>query len=355
MKHLTQEQKLALLKKHIVGLETWEIAIDEKWVAMDTAESWAWLNFINTWMAATVLAKVRDENTVLSKLPTPINMPTVAYVLPTEWADPTFYATWEQTAWPWTEYTASNAWTWSITLTAKKLSAVTYISWELDEDSIVSIRPYVEGKIAKSYSETIDKSIINWDTTTWSTWNVNLDDWTPTTWTYYLHFNWLRKAAIDNSKTVNAWTLDLADFRAARKLLGRKGLNPDKLLWIIWPDVYYKLLWLSQAETIEKFWNAATVINWVIAKIDWIEIITNGDVPLTEADWKVSATPWNNTLWTAILVYREDIITWFKRDLKVVIEYVPQLDQFRVTAHTRFALTIVATDSVSSLINVTVA
>jgi len=357
-KILTQEEKLVLLKQQIEGITSEAKASDDvetKWVAMDTAESWSWSQFIPSNMASNVINLVRDAQTVLSKLPTPINMPTATYTLPVEWVDPTFYATSENTAWPWAEYTASNAWTASIVLTAKKLTAVTYLSWELDEDSIVSIRPYVEGKLAKAYAEVIDKSIINWDTTTGSTWNVNKDDWTPATWTYYLHFSGLRKAAIDNSKTVNAWTLELADFRAARKLLWKKGLNPDKLLWIIWPDVYYKLLGLSQAETIEKFGSAATVVNWVISKIDWIEIVTNWDIPLTEADGKVSATGWNNTLWTAVLVYKEDIITWFKRDLRINVEYRPELDQFRITAHTRFALTIVATDSVASLINVTVA
>jgi len=119
----------------------------------------------------------------------------------------------------------------------------------------------------------------------------------------------MRKAAITNSKTVNAGTLDSTDFRAARKLLGKKGLNPDKLLWILSADVYYKLLNLTQAETIEKFGTAATFSNGTISAVDGIEIVTNGDVPNTEADGKVSTTPANNTVGTAVLVYREDIIT----------------------------------------------
>jgi hypothetical protein len=69
----------------------------------------------------------------------------------------------------------------------------------------------------------------------------------------------------------------------------------------------------------------------------------------------VSTTAGNNTLGTAILVFKEDIITWFKRELRTNVEYLPQLDQFRITAHTRFALTIKDTDSCSALINVTVA
>jgi HK97 family phage major capsid protein len=345
---LTTEQKLALLKKTIEGVQ------ENKGVAMDTAESGAGSNFVDTGMASNVLLKVRDEQTVLSKLPAPLMMPTASWTIPVEGGDPTFYATGEQTAGPGTEYSASNAGTSSVTLVSKKLSAITYLSGELDEDSIVSIRPYVESKIAKSYSETLDKSIINGDTTTASTGNVNSDDAAPTAGTYYLHFDGLRKSAITNSKTVNAGTLDITDFRAARKLLGKKGLNPAKLLWIVGAEVYYKILGLTQVETIEKFGSAATIVDGVLKFIDGIEVVTNGDVPLTEADGKVSATPGNNTLGTAVLVYKEDIITGFKRELRTNVEYLPQLDQFRISAHTRFAIKIKDTDSVSALINVTV-
>jgi len=67
-----------------------------------------------------------------------------------------------------------------ITLVSKKFSAVTYLSGELDEDSIVSIRPYVEQKISNAYIELLDKVIINGDTVTAATGNVNLDDAAPT-------------------------------------------------------------------------------------------------------------------------------------------------------------------------------
>ena len=346
-KELTSEAKLEMIKKSLSGMEM-------KGDAMDTAESGAGAEFVDSGMSSTVLQKVRDAQSVLGKMPTPISMPTSVFELPTEWADPTFYATAENTAGPWTEYTSSNAGTGDITLTAKKFSTIVYLSGELDEDSIVSIRPFVEDKIAKAYTELLDKVLINWDTTATATGNVNLDDATPTAGTYYLHLDGMRKAAIDNSKTVNAGTLDSTDFRAARKLLGRKGLNPDKLLWILGPDVYYKLLGLTQVETIEKFGTAATFVNGVLSKVDGIEVVTNGDVPLTEADGKVSTTGGNNTLGTAVLVYKEDIITGFKRELKTNVEYIPKTDQFRISAHTRFALAIKDTDSVASLINVTV-
>ena len=52
---------------------------------------------------------------------------------------------------------------------------------------------------------------------------------------------------------INAGTLDLADIRDARKLMGLKGLNPADLLLVVNTDTYFKMLWLTQAETVEKF------------------------------------------------------------------------------------------------------
>jgi len=51
---------------------------------MDTAESGAGSDYIDTGMATSVLAKIRDAQSLLSKLPTPLSMPTATWTLPTE-------------------------------------------------------------------------------------------------------------------------------------------------------------------------------------------------------------------------------------------------------------------------------
>jgi len=75
---MTNEQKLALVKKALNGV------MEVKGDAMDTAESGAGSDFVDTGMASTVLQKVRDAQSVLSKLPTPLMMPTASWVIPTE-------------------------------------------------------------------------------------------------------------------------------------------------------------------------------------------------------------------------------------------------------------------------------
>lgn len=163
-----------------------------------------------------------------------------------------------------------------------------------------------------------------------------------------------KSAITTNSKTVNAGTLDVADFRAARALLGNKGLDPTKLQLVFDTATYYKILGLGQVETIEKFGGRATIVNGVLTAIDGIEILPLSYVGKAEADGKVSTTPGNNTLGRGLLVYKPDVLTGFKRNLQVFTEYLPEYDQFRFTAHVRFAVKVRAADSCAALINITV-
>lgn len=340
--------KLAKIKNSLAGMET------RSNEAMSTWQDGYGQDYVPTDLASTIINKVRDMDTLTSKLPAPIMMSSASYTIPVEWADPTWYASAEQANVTWTAVTTSKAGTDDITLVAKKYSMSTYTSWELDDDSIINIRTFLWGKISQSYAELLDKIVMHGDTTTWATWNVNSDDGAPAAWTYYLHQNWLFKSAIDNSKTVNAGTLDVADIRGARALLWTKGLDPTKLVMAIDSSVYYKLLWLSQVETIEKFGGRATITNWVLTAIDGVEVIPLSYVGKAEADGKISTTPLNNTLGRWLMIYKPDIITGFKRNLQVFTEYLPEYDQFRFTAHVRYAVKVLGTDSVSALINVTV-
>ena len=340
-------EKLDAVKKSLGLLET---KADE---AMNTTNTGAGEEFVETGFSTNVLELVRETTNFSSKFPTPIAMPTVDYKLPVEGADPVFNYTTENGDVPATEYANSTAGTGEIMLSAKKFTAVAYLSGELDEDGINNMRGYVEQKIAKQYGEILDKVLINGDTVTAATGNVNSDDAAPAAGSYYLAMDGLRKNAITNGKTINAGALELADIRAARAMQGVKGLNPNESILGVGTDVYFKLLAFTQAETVEKFGGAATVVNWTLASIDGLEIAPTGFIGRTEADGKISATPANNTLGQAILVYKSDVIRGFKRDLKTYVEYLPRVDQFAISAHFRYAQTIRATDSVVCLINIT--
>ena len=340
-------EKIEAVKKSLGLLET---KANE---AMHTENTGAGEEFVETGFSTNVLEIVRQAENFASKFPAPITMPTADYKIPLEWADPVFRYTTENGDVPATEYSNSKAGTGEIMLSAKKFTAVAYLSGELDEDGIINMRGYVESKIAKQYIEMLDKILINGDVETGATGNVNSDDWAPSAGSYYLALDWLRKKAIANGKTINVGAFELADIRYARAMMGIKGLNPAELIMGVGVDVYFKMLSFTQAETMEKFGNLATVTNGRISAIDGVEVVPTGFIPKTEADGKVSTTPANNTTGQALLVYKPDVIRGFKRELKTFVEYLPRVDQYAISAHFRYAQVIRDTDSVVALINIT--
>ena len=348
MEKLTREQKLEALKKSVAGLET---RANE---SMSTGQDGYGQDFVPSDLASTIIEKVRNQDTFVSKLSAPITMSSPTYTIPVEWSDPTWVATSENANVTGTAVTTSKAGTDDVTLTAKKYSASVYASGELDDDSIINIRSFLGDKMSKSYAELLDSVWYNGDTTTAGTGNVNSDDGAPASGSYYLHQDGLIKSAIDNSATVNAGALELADVRSMRKSMGLKWLNPNDLLLVPSTDVYFKLLGLTQAETMEKFWGRATVVNGTLAAIDGIEVLSTSLIGNAEADGKISTTPANNTTGRMLLVYKPDLVHGFKRGLQVFTEYLPEYDQFRFTAHVRYAINVKAADSVSCAINVTI-
>lgn len=169
-------EKLDFIRAKVAEVTT-EVKANE---AMHSTQSGYGDEFVPTDLATQVLQLVRDEDTILSKLPAPIVMPTNPYDIPIEGADMTWYHTSENTGVAGTAVTTSKAATSKITLTAKKFSSSVYGTGELDDDSIVNIRDYLASKFAASYAENLDDVILNGDTETGATGNVNKDDGAPT-------------------------------------------------------------------------------------------------------------------------------------------------------------------------------
>lgn len=326
--------------------------------SMSSAQSGFGDEFVPTDLAEAVVAKVRDKSRVFSKIPAGNiwEMTSNPFEIPVEGADPTFYNTAEQTDVAGTAVTTSKAATAKKTITAKKLSASVYFTGELDDDAKIAggIRNYVESKLSAAYAELLDKMLINGDTTTAGTGNVNSDDGAPTAGTYYLAMDGLIKHALDESNDVNCGTLDSGDFTAVRKELGRHGQNPEELLCIMNLETYYKTLGLSQIETMEKFGSSATITNGVLSAIYGIPVVANGDFGLAEADGKQSVTGSNNTLGRFLIVWLPGILFGWKRKMRINLEYLPRTDQFVLTAHTRFGFDMAAADQVGLGRNITV-
>jgi hypothetical protein len=156
-----------------------------------------------------------------------------------------------------------------------------------------------------------------------ATWNVNLDDAAPTAWTYFLWADWVRKSAIGKSNTVDMWTIAFADFTSLLGKLGKFGSRPSDLLWIFNQNTLVKSM--EVAEFANQYINGktSTVNTGAITNILWTDVFTAYDFNLTEADWKISTTAWNNTKGWVALIHRDAVQYWYSWDYQVEIFRAP--------------------------------
>lgn len=221
----------------------------------------------------------------------------------------------------WTTPSGQNqrAGTLNFTVTAKDIVVTIEISDKLVRRSVIDIANYVLNKIAKAFETSIHNLILNGDTATADNTNINAIDWVTADLPQWgakstlLNNDWARKIAFSSSATVDAGSnLDLSIIRSARAKMGIKGLRPSELTMAIESSAYFELLGLTQAETLEKFGNSATVINWILAAIDWMRVIPRTELGKTKADWKISKTAGNNVKGQAVIIYTPSVAVWIR-------------------------------------------
>lgn len=235
--------------------------------------------------------------------------------------------------------------TMEINLTAKELRVTVYYSDKLLEDSVVAMAEYVMAAITDAYETSLHEILINGDTAT-GTSNINLDGANTSTLTDgnktdFILADGARKIAIANSATVDAGgSLGVDHIRAARKLLGQKGLNPKDLVLVPDTTTYYELMNLGEVETIEKFGDAATIKNGVLVAIDGIEIVNREEMPLlTDTAGKVSSTGGNNLYGSMVLIHCPSLYIGFRRGLTTEASRYAEDGVTGMTGSTRLAVT----------------
>lgn len=215
--------------------------------------------------------------------------------------------------------------TWSVTISQGQYILTVSLSKRELNYGPAQLEALIRERINRAAARTIDAVIINWDSETWSTGNVNSDDAAPTTGLYYLqNDHGIRELMINNSKTVNAGSLDSGDFLGALALLDPwyQSMLQD-LLFIMPSAVYMKTLALTEVVTMDKFGPNATIATGILAKIWNIDILVARDRPLAEADGKVSATASNNTKWSFGVIYKPAVQYGFGQPLEIDAFKVP--------------------------------
>jgi hypothetical protein len=239
--------------------------------AMDTAESGGGSEWIPTGFSPNVINQVRQE-LIVSSLFQNIYMPTPSYKMPVESNPAQAYIVPENTAdTSQTSITPSQFSTGQVTFNAHTLGAMTRVSFELDQDSIVPMVPMIQRNLLRGHAQGLEDAIINGDTT-----GTHQDsDVTSATDPRKGGWKGLRKYAIANSLTVDGATFNSTALRTARSKMGKYGINPTNLVWIVSNAVYCQMLGFPEVLTLEKFGPHATILTGQLAAIDGIPVVVS--------------------------------------------------------------------------------
>lgn len=199
-----------------------------------------------------------------------IVMPTQPYSFPLSTTRPTFYLeSTENTA-----ATATDPGTGALSLDAKRFMGRVDFSYELNEDSIVPILPWIQQQLAESAADTYEGVILNGDTTA----THQDSDIHAVAKHAAKAFKGFRKLAL----AVNALKVDLstgglsaANLRAMLKAMGKYGVKPANLVLIVGAKGYNDLLAVTDVMTRDKAGPQATLFNGTLASIWGVPIVVS--------------------------------------------------------------------------------
>ena len=304
--------------------------------------------------------KARQDNTILPLFQS-IEMPSNPFELPIEGADPTVYFVPETqdeahlTLGAGNPIPDSKVGSGKVTLNAKKLALRVGFSSELVEDAVIPVLNVYREQAVRAIADAIDHVLLNGDTTTASSGNINSDNAAPPATAKYLALNGLRRLPLVE-RSVNAINLNaapsLAKLREARfKMPGKYAARPSDLAWLVDSGSYSALLGLSEFLTVDKAGPLATAHTGQIGFVDGIPVFVSAEMPLTEADGKVGAS---NSKGQAVCVYRPGWYVGYRRKIAVSVDYLSYYDSYQLTATVRLAFVRFDDDVASCLYNITV-
>lgn len=199
-----------------------------------------------------------------------VDMPSQPYQYPLATTRPTFYLENSER----TETTESSPGTSNLTLDAKKLMGETAVSYEVDEDSIVPILPFVQEQLGDAAAAAYESIIINGDTTA----THQDSDTQLVAKAAERAWNGFRKLALAVAQLksdLSTGGINEANLRALKKLMGKFGVRVRDLVWIAGPKGINDISAIANVSTLEKYGPRATIITGEIASFLGIPIIVS--------------------------------------------------------------------------------
>lgn len=212
--------------------------------------------------------------------------------------------------------TSSNLGTANKTMTLSKLGARVLWTGELMEDAVLMYVNQLRAQIEKSGAEYLDSALIDGDTETGATTNINDIAGTPAATDWFLVWNGLRKIPLvtNTANSRNGGALTIEDYILTAQMLGTSGINAidrSKVAFLVDPTTHYKTLQLAEVKTLDVF--AAPTIEggqvtsiWGYRNIIAGQMAKAGGTGLTNSAGKVDVDTLGNNTLGQIIAFRPD-------------------------------------------------
>lgn len=209
-----------------------------------------------------------------------------------------------------------------------KLTAQYALPEELNEDSAVDTVKVIRQEVIEGQEKAIEIAILEGATAGNLHYYSQLPDVAGGTLisaisnTPEIAFDGLRKRAIGASATESAGgnAITEAEMGAARKKMGKFGVNPADLAIICGPKVYAQLLNLDDVRTVDAYGAQATVLSGELAKYEGVPVIVSEwfREDLTAAGKNENGGA--NNLGSLCYVNRKRFFTGTRRAIQVLVE-----------------------------------
>lgn len=316
--------------------------------AMDTAEAGYGDELTGATYVRDLWTAARMESRVFSMLPS-FEMQDPLVYLPVEADLPEMLLFSEATSANPTANASTKTGSNRVAITAQKLGFTQYWSGELEEDALIPFVPFLRQQLAIATAHYMDSLVLNGDTVTTASTNINLIDGTPGATKHYLAFDGIRKIGLvdntGNSKNING-TISWASLKDAQRRMRSDTYlqdwghptNPQDLVYVADPDTTDKIATLDEVLTVDKFGPNATVATGQQGRIGQHPLIASMALPKTDATGKVSGTAANNTKGQVVAFNRNGFRVGFRRRVRVETWRDVRTDQNVLALYVRVGL-----------------
>ena len=315
---------------------------------------------------------VRVGTFVAGKLPS-IEVPPghESITLPLEGADPTYYKVAETTAidttmlMPVASITASKMATGSASLSLAKMGARVLWSGELEEDSLIPFVNQLRTQLQNAGAEQLEHAIIDGDTESGASANINDIAGTPAATDLFMMFNGFRKSCIitTSANSRDGGALADTDFLETVKLMGTAGINAldiTKVDFILDVNTHWKSLELASVKT-KDIYSQPTIEGGKLTNIWGYPVNVSANMHYKATSRKADTagkidvdTQTNNTTGAILAVRWDQWLLGYRRRMTIETTRFARSDSTEIVALMRLGLVQRDTEAASISYNITV-